>query len=425
MHNSGSIPTRSTQNLSWPAAERATQTRPLRALSQRADARWLGGPVKQGHDNYWGFVLQNRASSFNTYQRPAIKMRRCRLFGMAASLLVGLALPPQALAQQRPDPPSVGVTPARMVTMAPKTVMPGTVVSRNDSQLASEVEGRIASVAEVGTVVPKGGIVARVDSNLAGMQLASDKASVARLDAQLRFDRNQAQRLNSLLAQNAIAKSTRDQAESTRDMDAAALSQAEAAVRKSQYQFDHSDIRAPFPGRVVARLINPGEYATAGKPIVRLVDTGSIEASVQIPIETASYLREQMSVTVEIEGKRATAVVRAIVPVGDIASRTIEIRLTLPPGTGFVGDAAKAFIPTAQPRDVVAVPRDALVLREDNTYIFKVGRKGVAERVAVETGSEDGALVEIKGPVSPGERVIVRGAERLEAGQKVRPILAS
>lgn len=336
-----------------------------------------------------------------------------------------LALSQPASAQQRTDPPSVGVIPARMVTMAPKTAMPGTVVSRNDSQLASEVEGRIASVAEVGTIVAKGGIVARVDSNLAGMQLASDKASVARLDAQLRYDRNQAQRLNSLFAQNAIAKSTRDQAESTRDMDAAALAQAEAATHKSQYQFDHSDIRAPFPGRVVARLINPGEYATAGKPIVRLVDTGSIEASVQIPIETASYLRERMPITVEIENKRATAVVRAIVPVGDIASRTIEVRLTLPAGTGFVGDAARVYIPTAQPRDVVAVPRDALVLREDNTYIFKVGSKGVAERVAVETGSEDGALIEIKGPVSPGERVIVRGAERLEAGQKVRPILAS
>src|ERR1700722_18846239 len=115
MRNSGSIPTRSTQNLSGPAAERATQTMPLGALSQRADARWLGGPVKQGHDNYQGFVLQNWASSFNTYQRPAIKMCRCRLFGVAASLLVGLALSPQALAQQHPDPPSVGVTPARMV----------------------------------------------------------------------------------------------------------------------------------------------------------------------------------------------------------------------------------------------------------------------------------------------------------------------
>ena len=327
--------------------------------------------------------------------------------------------------QQKPEPPSVGVVQARLVKMAPKSVLPGTVVSRNDSQLASEVEGRIASVAEVGTVVSKGGIVARVDNNLAGMQLASDRASVARLEAQVRFDRDQAQRMDSLFAQSAIAKSTRDQAASTRDMDTAALAAAQAALKKSQYQFDHSDIRAPFPGRVVARLINPGEYATAGKPIVRLVDIGSTEVSVQIPIETSAYLHEGMDVGVEIESKRTTGKIRAIVPVGDVASRTIEVRLTVPAGVGFVGDAAKVFIPSSAVREVVAVPRDALVLREDNTYVFKVNGKGVAERVAVETGAEDGAFVEVKGPVSAGERVIVRGAERLEAGQKVKPVFAS
>jgi RND family efflux transporter MFP subunit len=348
-----------------------------------------------------------------------------RTAASVALLLLSAVISSAAVAQQKAEPPSVGVVAVRLVKMAPKSVLPGTVVSRNDSQLASEVEGRIGSVAEVGTVVPKGGIVARVDNSLAGMQLASDKASVARLEAQVRFDRDQAQRMESLFAQNAIAKSTRDQAASTRDMDAAALAAAQAALKKSQYQFDHSDIRAPFPGRVVARLINPGEYATAGKPIVRLVDIGSTEVSVQIPIETSAYLHEGMDLTVEIENKRATAKIRAIVPVGDIASRTIEVRLALPAGTGFVGDAAKVFIPSAAVREVVAVPRDALVLREDNTYVFKVNGKGVAERVAVETGAEDGAYVEVKGPVSPGERVIVRGAERLEAGQKVKPVFAS
>jgi RND family efflux transporter MFP subunit len=299
------------------------------------------------------------------------------------------------------------------------------VVSRNDSQLASEVEGRIASVADVGTIVAKGGVVARVDNTLAVTQLASDQANVTRLQAQLLYDRGQADRMQNLLSQNAIAKSTRDQAVSTRDMDTAALAQAEAAVKKSKYQLDHSDIRAPFPGRVAARLINPGEYATPGKPVVRLVDIGSTEVSAQIPIEMANYLRDGQTVSVQIEGHGATANVRAIVPVGDIASRTIEIRLTLPSGIGFVGDAVKVFIPSAAPRQVVAVPRDALVLREDNTYVFKVDRKGIAQRVAVQTGSEDGALVEVHGQIAPGERVIVRGAERLEAGQKVRPVFAS
>lgn len=346
----------------------------------------------------------------------------------AAALLIGLAQMPSAAADQAPSappPPSVGVTAARMVKMAPKIALPGTVMSRSDSQLASEVEGRIAWVAEVGTVVKAGDVVAKIDNKLAGLQLQSDKAAAARLNAQLHFDRDQAARMDNLFNQNAIAKSTRDQAKSTKDMDQAALAQAQASYQKSQYQFTHSDIRAPFPGRVVARLINAGEYATPGKAVVRLVDTGSLEVSVQTPIDAARYITEGSALTVDIQNKPVIARVRAIVPVGDIASRTIEVRLSLAPGSGFVGDAAKVFLPSAQPRDVIAVPRDALVLREENTYVFKVDKKNQAQRVAVETGAEEGALVEIKGLVGPGDRVIVRGAERLEAGQKVKAVEAS
>ena len=331
-----------------------------------------------------------------------------------------------APAQQAPGAPlSVAVVSAKVIKMAPKIALPGTVVSLNDAQLASEVEGRIASVDEVGTVVPQGGIVASIDDSIAGMQLASDKANVVRLSAQLRYDKNQAVRMNNLFSQNAIASATRDQAVSTRDMDTAALAQAQAAVKKSQYQFDHSQIRAPFPGRVVQRLINPGEYATVGKAIVRLVDIASIEVSVQTPIDSARYMHEGLPVTIEIEGHPVIATVRAIVPVGDIASRSLEARLTLPPGAGLVGDAVKVYVPSAPPHDVLAVPRDALVLREDNTYVFKVDKKNVAQRVAVETGSEEGTLVEVHGLLANGDRVIVRGAERLESGQKVRAILAS
>jgi RND family efflux transporter MFP subunit len=333
-----------------------------------------------------------------------------------------LALPPQAAAA---DVPTVGVMTVKSVRMAPVMAVPGTVVSRNDSQLASEVEGRVSWVAEVGAIVKQNDIVVQIDPSLAGMQLASDRANVARLAAQLQFDRNQAERMNNLFKQNAIARATRDQAGATRDMDAAALAVAQAALKRSEYQLAHGGIRAPFPGRVVARLINPGEYVTAGKAVVRLVDVSSLEVSAQAPIDVTRNLHETMPVTTQIGGKPVVAAVRAIVPVGDIVSRTIEIRLSLPPGAGLVGDAAKVLVPTAAPRDVLAVPRDALVLREENTYIFKVDAHGVAQRVVVQTGTEQGPLVEVRGAIAPGERVIVRGAERLATGQKVRAVQIS
>ncbi|HJW39726.1 MAG TPA: hypothetical protein VJ476_00690 [Rhizomicrobium sp.] len=47
---------------------------------------------------------------------------------------------------------------------------------------------------------------------------------------------------------------------------------------------------------------------------------------------------------------------------------------------------------------------------------------GNAQRVAAEIGTEQGTPVEVKGQIARGDRVIARGAERLEAGQKVRAV---
>ncbi len=357
--------------------------------------------------------------------------RRAAIAGSAVVLVAALAYAmwpqsaPPATAAAASNLPRVTVSKVQMTRLAPQMTLAGTVVSRNDSQLASDVEGRVSWIADVGTVVQAGDVVARLDKSVAGMQLASDKANVTRLAAQLRYDRDQASRMQNLFSQSAIAKATRDQAISTRDEDSAALAQAQAAVNKSQYEFDHSEIRAPFPGRVVARLVNAGEYATAGKPIARLVDIGSIEVSAQAPIQTAEYLREGMPVTTLIEDKPVAATVRAIVPVGDQLSRTMEIRLTLAPGAAFVGDAAKVIVPSGQPHLALAVPRDALILREDATYLFKLDRNNAALRVPVETGTIEGDIVEVRGQIAPGDRVIVRGAERLETGQKVRLSAAS
>ncbi len=314
----------------------------------------------------------------------------------------------------------VAVIPVKIVRMAPKMALAGTVIARNDSKLASEVEGRVAWVAEVGSNVKEGDVVARLSNNVLAMQLASQNANVARLSASLRYNRGQAARMQRLYSSKAIAQSQRDEAVSARDMTAAELGQAKAQLEQTQYQFDHSEIRAPFNGNVAARLINAGEYASPGKEIVRLVDINSIEVKAQAPIDIAHFLHQDQAIKVQIQDKTVDAHVRAIVPVGDELSRTVEVRLTLAPGAALVGDAAKVMVPSARPHTVLAVPRDALILREESTYIFKVNAKGEAARVAIETGSEDSGLVEVKGKIAKGDSVIVQGAELLEPGQKVR-----
>ncbi len=321
--------------------------------------------------------------------------------------------------------PQVAVAQVKTVRLAPQASFPGTVMSRNDSKLASDVNGRVEWVAEVGTAVNKDDVVARLDKRMAQMQRDADKANVTRLEAVVKFDRGQADRMAQLLEKGAVSKSTRDQSISTRDSDVAALAAAKSALDRSQYRLDHADIRAPFAGRVVARLINAGEYANEGRDIVRLVALDEIEITAQIPITSMQHLREGMNIPCLINNKPVDAVVRTVVPVGDYLSRQVEVRLTLKSNAAFVGDAAKVLVPSAEVRTVLAVPRDALILREDNTYLFKVDKENTAQRIAVGLGSEDGDMVEVSGMLKEGERIIIRGAEHIESGQKVRLETAS
>ena len=76
-------------------------------------------------------------------------------------------------------------------------------------------------------------------------------------------------------------------------------------------------------------------------------------------------------------------------------------------------------LPRGEPVEVVAVPRDALILRQDSVYLFRVGADNVVEQVPVQTGVGHGELIEVRGDIRQGDRVVIRGGERLRSGQTV------
>ena len=96
-----------------------------------------------------------------------------------------------------------------------------------------------------------------------------------------------------------------------------------------------------------------------------------------------------------------------------------ELRVELDGDRWMIGTPVKVALPSDSPQRVVAVPRDALILRADNTYVFKVADDGTAERVPVETGAGTSVFIAVEGDVTEGDRVIVRGGERLRPGQTV------
>jgi hypothetical protein len=76
-------------------------------------------------------------------------------------------------------------------------------------------------------------------------------------------------------------------------------------------------------------------------------------------------------------------------------------------------------IPTSDSRQALTVPRDALVLRPEGQSVFIIDADNMAQQVQVTVGIGQGDRIEILGTVSPGDRVVIRGNERLQPGQPV------
>ena len=339
-----------------------------------------------------------------------------------ASLMVVAAFAPAARAQDGGVPVVVSV--ARERLLAPVTAYPGTVISRNQARLAAEVEGRLQWVADVGTVVRKGETVARVDDVLLKQSLLADEATVAREQARLEFRLAEVRRLTSLVKQKSVPQSELEEAIANRDITRAEIAAGVARAALTREQLERSALRAPFDGVITERLLQAGEWAESGAAVVRLVDTSSLEVQTWVPVKSLKFVREGTKLGLSGNPHGTVGTVRTLVPVGDDRSRLYELRLALDGDDWPVGLDVRVAVPTAEPREVLAIPRDALVLRRDGTTVYRIDKEGLAERVGVETGIAVGEFIEVSG-IEPGDRVVIRGGERLRPGQSVSIIESS
>ena len=354
---------------------------------------------------------------------PPLLLRRTRVARLAAGVftvsLLGLPVGAQQEGEGWEAPPApVVVAPAERRWLAPVTWYPGTVISRNQARVAAEVQGRLEWVAELGATLAQGEVVARIDDAMLRQSLAESEAAAARERARLTYLDAQVKRLETLITQNTVTRSTLDEAVAERDMTRGELQAARARVSLTRERLERTRIKAPFGGVVTERLHQNGEWAESGEAVVRLVDTESLEVQTWVPIAALAFVREGNELALEANPSRDTGTVRTIVPVGDNRSRLYELRLRFDGARWPVGQDLKVAIPTAEAREVVAVPRDALVLRRDGAAVFRIDEQGLAERVAVTPGIAQGSLIAIDG-VAPGDRVVIRGGERLRSGQSV------
>ena len=352
-----------------------------------------------------------------------------KLLHSAAAL--GALLPAMLLAQPG-GPPAVAVetAPAEERKLTPRVTVTGQVQSRAAADLSAAVAGTLAFVAEPGARVGKNSVVARLDTDELELQKLEQEARLKRGEINLAQLTREAERLKAL--GTAVSRFQLEQAESQRDLASADLDIARATLKQTSERLSRAEVRAPFAGVVAERLRRAGEEVARGQPVARLLDPDTLEIRLFLPLKHVRAIKPGDKVTVRTDGaggKSATARVRAIVPAGDPRSQSFEVLVDLPPPRELrlpAGGIVQVELPLGEPQALLAVPRDAVIIRADGLAVFRIAPGDKAQRVPVKGGVAEGDWVAVEpaadGALTSTDSVVVRGGENLHDGAPVKVV---
>jgi len=291
----------------------------------------------------------------------------------------------------------------------------GTVQGVKRASLATRMMARVTAVEiEVGTQVVAGQVLVRlgvddIDANRVKAEAGMRLASAAFAEAQ-----RHAARMDTLYQQDAVARVHRDQAVLQRTQAASQLAMAEAALSEVETAAQYAAIRAPFAGAVVSRSVSVGDLAAPGMTLVVIEGKGDREAILSVPADLTGELRVDAVVHVTApDGREHRALVRAVAAGADPMSRTVEVRVTLPPDWP-TGIAVTALVPNGA-RHAIAIPTNAVVRRGQLTGVRVLTDDGPVLRwirlgraIPPSTDSEHhAARVEVLSGLEAGERIVL------------------
>ncbi|MBX3247089.1 MAG: efflux RND transporter periplasmic adaptor subunit [Myxococcales bacterium] len=325
-----------------------------------------------------------------------------------------------------PAPPTAEVEVAEVVDgpLASRHVFLGHVRSVARAQLGAGASGELRDVrVREGDTVRRGDVLAIVDTTLARSALAQAEATRAQLAEELGQARRDAERL-AAAGERVVAAVEVERARSRAETLTAQSRNVEATLAVARESLARHRIVAPFDAVVAARLVDSGDWVAAGTPVIELVGDRSVEVLVRIDPELALALEVGHPVELRRGDARAPARIAGVVRAVDPATRTAQLRVHAedPPEWLLPGSVVDVVLEVERSTEGVLVPRDAVVVGAVESRVVKIV-EGAAVPVPVRIVDRGRERVRVRAEgLVIGDRVAVRGNDRLFPGQPVRVV---
>lgn len=303
----------------------------------------------------------------------------------------------------------------------------GTVEALNDATLSAQSAGSVTSLLALGRTVRAGQTVAQLDPGI--MQAAVQQAEAMVSVAQAQFDLTEdvLNRQRPLFRDSVISALEFENVRAQYNQAEAQLKQVKAALTQAEKQLNNTRVTTPFTGTVEAHFVEVGEQVMPGTPVVRVINTSRVKVTVGVPERYAGDITSGTSLQIDFKAYRGEVYSGKVTFVGNAISpqnRTfpIEIELDNRESTLKPEMIANLYVVREQYKDVLVIPRAAVIRDEEGHSVFVVSRNGsdtYAESHMVTLGPAYGEHVIVSG-VEAGTEVVVLGQNTLAEGDLVQ-----
>jgi RND family efflux transporter MFP subunit len=316
------------------------------------------------------------------------------------------------LAEADLTPVAVTLAAVERSTDATSIEVRGTVQPTRQASLSSRVMGPVVAVrVRAGDRVAAGQTLIEIQAEASDGQLAQASGALAQAQAALALAERNYQRYQALHAESAASDLELDMARMQFDQAQGAVTQAEGAVQAATSVAAESVVKAPFAARVVRTMVEVGDLAAPGRPLVQVESREGQQIWLNVREADIQRLAVGDEIAVSIDARpelgTVTGTIREIEPSADPATHTVTVKadlgeLEVP--SGLSGRAAIA----GDAGDRLFAPSTAVHRRGGLELVVVRGTDGGARTRAVTTGVElpDGR-VEILSGLDEGDQVAI------------------
>jgi RND family efflux transporter MFP subunit len=335
--------------------------------------------------------------------------------GVAAALLLGGCGGGRSEGEPAsPEPIRARIAVAERTEILEAIVLRGRVEAASVAVVSTRVMATVTAVhVSAGDRVETGDLLIEIDPQASGGQLAQARGGLAQAAAARAMAEKSFHRFESLASRDAASELELDQARTQLELANAAVDQARGAVAAASSMAGDARVTAPFAGRVAGRMVEPGDLAAPGRPLVRVESDGARRFVVPVPASTQSRARlavdDPVWVTLDTRPElgRLQGTVVEVAPGADPSSQAFDVEISLPVADLATGISGRAWLET-DPRPAVLVPAAAILEQGGLELVVLRREDGRTTTRVVKTGSEpEPGRVEVLSGLRGGEIVLV------------------